>query len=227
MHQAGGGALLPNMPACVHFGVITRFPLATTERSLSMLLSSSSKSASKPRAIEPLPLSLRKRAGLRVKHGRMRSSGQSSWKYIFHRNCSSALVFAAAYRTSLPSSSYVGSDPYESDETSTWSRGTSSAKYFLSANCALSVRHVRSTYPPALHHLAPSSISSSVLSMCVGRNVWIGMSVSFTHFHSGASKPFPGPMWQYMTPALPLSIPPTLHSAAVSAMILVSGCEPR
>mmetsp|Transcript_38394 Transcript_38394/g.94369 ORF Transcript_38394/g.94369 Transcript_38394/m.94369 type:complete len:327 (-) Transcript_38394:1638-2618(-) len=70
-------------------------------------------------------------------------------------------------------------------------------------------------------------MSFSLLSMCVGRNVVIGTSDRATTSRRGPRRPCPSPIWQYMRPALPASIPPTRASIAVSMMVSMLGCDPR
>mmetsp|Transcript_9746 Transcript_9746/g.22352 ORF Transcript_9746/g.22352 Transcript_9746/m.22352 type:complete len:270 (-) Transcript_9746:3012-3821(-) len=70
-------------------------------------------------------------------------------------------------------------------------------------------------------------MSSSDLSMWVGRNCVMGISLSASALRSGASMPAPGPMWQYMRPHLLESIPPTRHSQASLMISCVVGWDPR
>eukprot|EP00960_Hanusia_phi_P027989 747139-Hanusia_phi.AAC.2 len=52
------------------------------------------------------------------------------------------------------------------------------------------------------------------------------MSLSFIACHRGWRSPSPNPMWQYITPAFPLSIPPTRQSDASSRMRSEDGWDP-
>mmetsp|Transcript_26079 Transcript_26079/g.66361 ORF Transcript_26079/g.66361 Transcript_26079/m.66361 type:complete len:246 (-) Transcript_26079:5717-6454(-) len=206
---------------------MTTHPFAKTYLSFRVLLSSRSRSASAPISITPFAGSLRMLAGLRVMRGRIFSSGHCCSKYMFHRNLSMDLGLATPYLVSLPLSSLEDSDPYESVEMHTRSIGTPSSSKRLTAATTLTwLKHVKSAYPPSLTQAAPSSMRASERSRCVGRKVVMGTSDSSTAVRRGDSIPALSPMWQYMMPALPLSIPPTLASTAASMIVCVVGCEP-
>jgi len=127
----------------------------------------------------------------------------------------------------------LGSEPLASElrvicpRSTFCSRARSRASAVVRAARLSSPLAVKSRFPPSLPKAMASSRRARLRERWVGRNCWMGISVSSTTWRMGRRPRAPPPTWRWTSPTLPPSIPPTRASAAMRLSSSNVGCEER